>query len=496
MRFPILLLMVFAVQVCSAAEPLTTLLQRCQAGRALWEQAFESAAVRVLSPDSSLTLLSIGGFSAPRADEAIVQQGRGGRRLDVSAATLTRLGTADCVWGEAQYANGTTYDVRWTETSDYAMLAPYVLGDPKGGDLQHEQYSLCGGYSSRMGQSLMGFELGYRALSEYRDRDPRPSNTVAHLKASASYGRRLTPATLAAASLRYARYKQTNELQYLNELGAAMEYHLTGVGNHFLRFSGASNNCFYKGDDVGLGLLVHHRLPTGLLSFGADYDYACREKILSDLNRLPLNDLRTRQLQLRLGWLSAGWGIEASFATEHRKGRDNLFGDATGNVYPQIGSRRQYSADGLQSALTGYWRTSCGPLAWGIEPSAAFGRHEERHADTSNSRDHSDLTWSLRGSCVWQKEHSALMGEAAFGARNSLGHGLTLGQVADDDLADALRLADLYMKEGTRSLSLGAGYVRAMGSSQTLGLHLSWHHEWYLAESTASRYEARITLTL
>ena len=169
-------------------------------------------ALRNIIDIHSCSNASLTGNLQPSATAKVPQLGNGGRSFMVDASTIQHLGTADIVWGNASYENGRKYNVVWNETSDYALLYPYIMGDPRGGDMKYEEYRLDGGYSARIKRVYYGVELGYRALSEYRDRDPRPNNTVADLFAHIGAGYRLTKGYVLAADFDAGKYKQTNEL--------------------------------------------------------------------------------------------------------------------------------------------------------------------------------------------------------------------------------------------------------------------------------------------
>ena len=209
------------------------------------QEVLASPAMRNYLHTPSISEFSVYATTEPAAAARIPQLGRGGKQFGMEASSFQQLGANSVVWGKASYQNGKKYDVTWNETSDFLLLYPYVMGDAKGGDQNYESYRLDGGYSTRHGKTCYGVDLGYRTLSEYRNRDPRPNNTVADLYAQGGIGLNIWGSYSVALTATAGKYKQTNELAFYNELGTQMVYHLTGIGNDFTRFSGQGKNCFY-----------------------------------------------------------------------------------------------------------------------------------------------------------------------------------------------------------------------------------------------------------
>ena len=126
-------------------------------------------------------------------------------------------------------------------------------------------------------------------------------------------------------------YKQPSALAVYSDVGTQMGDRLPGIGK----------NCFYKGYSIGAESSMASKETTGW-SASAGYLFTRKEKVLTDLNRLPLNRLEVNSLDGAVGYNNEDYGVRLTGNVAQRKGIDNLFGDATGNIYPQIGSRKQY----------------------------------------------------------------------------------------------------------------------------------------------------------
>lgn len=494
----VLLLAAMATFVLPAAADDSILYHRLQYAGACVRynrEAFASAPLRSYLPVPSLSEISVSGFSQPSATAQLPQLGTGGRFFNVEASSLQHLGKGDVVWGNASYRNGRKYDVTWNETSDFLQLYPYVLADGRGGDLKYEEYRLDGGYSAHKGRVSYGADLGYRALSEYRDSDPRPNNTVADLYARLGAGYELSCGYVVALTADAGKYKQTNELAYYNELGAQKEYHLTGIGNDFARFSGQSNNCFNKGYNLGAELSLASTGVTGWMA-QAGYMYTQREKVLSDLNRLPLNTLDIHTVRAALGYNTKQAGARLSGKYSMRNGTDNLFGDATGSVYPQIGSVKQYEAKALTLTADGYW--SLAPsrhLLVDILPSVAYTSFESSHRSSGNSLDSRDIRFGICGSMSYIRQSYMLAARAEVARRQNLSSVLNLYNSIGSQMTEALQNINRYFVNGQTDMSLGAEYTRRLWGGKALSVGIQWCHSFYLSTGN-NRYEAKVAFTL
>lgn len=352
------------------------------------QTVYGNPAAHFFKNDYSLTSIYFMGVKDNSSGQKIAQMGCGNSFWGLNATSQYIIDNNNHVWGEASYNKGTREKVIWNETSDFALLYPYVMADGKGGDLDYEQYFFNGGYAGRYRNIVYGAELQYRALDEYRTRDPRPNNIVADLNAEAGFGVVIGNHSV-CLGLYAGKYKQTNGLKYFNDLGASKEYHLTGLGNEFVRFSGASNNVFYKGSNIGTGIELVPVKAEGL-SVSFNYNRFSFEKILSDLNKLALNELTENKFSGEIAWTekhgsSTYYGIKADGTYSERKGHDNLFGDAVSNAYPKIGSTLMYRSKVMFGRISGFYESTIGRhFPFGILPYVSYGSFESKHTESLN----------------------------------------------------------------------------------------------------------------
>lgn len=346
-------------------------------------QASENPALQYYLHQSGRTELSLSGNYRNDKKTRILQEGDGKQGFRFDAQSWNKLNACSRVWGQASYQNSQTFNIRWNETSDFQIVYPYVMADTLGGDLKSETYSFQGGYAREHRSFVWGAELNYRANMEYRKKDPRPRNIVSDLNGRIGMALKIKGNYTLGTSVKARKYKQTNQVKFFSELGVYKVYHMSGLGMDYVRFSGTNNNTYYKGNAYSGSLELYPRLKTGF-STSIAYTHFSFEKILSDLNNLPLNKVTENRICGEVSWRHTRreqlWGIRLTGETTKRKGTENLFGDATSGAYKQIGSAQQYSCQQLFSQLLFlYENKRFSRFNWSISPYAGYHQIESKY---------------------------------------------------------------------------------------------------------------------
>lgn len=355
------------------------------ADSALWtvaDQSYDNPAVRQWMLSGSYTEGHAGYVSDRRNAGIDPRQGNGSHQWQLEAGTYLKHGTST-LWGNALYANGKERNIRWNETSDVSLLYPYLTADSLGGNLKLERYAFSGGYADHRGRWAWGGQLGYSAGLYYRSIDPRPRNVTGMLSISAGAGYQAFGDYYTAVSLGYQKYKQSNSIDFKNEMGSEKIYHLTGMGMHYHRFAGVGKSANYNGHSWSAGFNLYPCSGRGF-AFTVDYQYFSFRKILTDLNKLPLATASTGRIGAQASWLQPGressWGANVTFMSSRKRGKENIFGDASSNIYPQIGSLQMYCADTLAVSISGIWQYQRGGTVLWLKPEANLYETNETYA--------------------------------------------------------------------------------------------------------------------
>ncbi len=314
--------------------------------------------------------------------QAFVQENGNGHTLgSLFVDSYLRMNNNTAVWGSASYTTGTQRNICWNSTSDYNLLAPYIMADTLGGDTHRERYTFSGGYSTKLKYIRLGGEMKIRADHEYRDHDPRMRGIVTEL--SLRGGASITTWEYNwGIFIDGSVYKQTNSVDFYNELGKIPEYHMTGLGTDYSRFSGEQTEVAYRGGSFGLGLNVEPLHECGVYGY-AHIGRNSYERQLTSANSVPLSRLIYNNIETTLGWKHNGehqWGIHTNFNFTKRCGDENLTGKSDSQYYPVIGTLTMYKNWLTDVSLGGMYGIAKGSQIKTIALKVGYRNHRKSYA--------------------------------------------------------------------------------------------------------------------
>lgn len=305
-------------------------------------------------------------------------------------ANYTYIDTLHCFYSRAGYTNSRTKGISRNLTSDYWRLFPYVMGDSSIGDRNEEHYDFMLGYLYQPTRWIIGTQLSYQAKNEYQTHDPRPHNITSDLGLRGSLGYALNRDYWIALSVAWQRYTQRNQVAFLGEAGNAPIAHYLGFGKEHSRFSGSNNHVFYRGNGWNTEIILGTKEDIGW-RLRLNYRQEGIEKLLTGLNDLKLNKITHSIYQ---GVLSYGdslgcstWKVGLDIGTQYRKGSEFIYGEGTGNSYPQLGREDPFQFTNYYYRLEGQIENNERSFAWGIAPSITYATCKmERYSDYVNIR--------------------------------------------------------------------------------------------------------------
>lgn len=453
------------------------------------DKVYENPSAMFFRNNYSLTSIHFYGVKDNTSEHKIKQMGTGDSFWSLRAKSHYIIDDNNIAWGEASYKKGCREDIKWNETSDFNLLYPYVMADGKGGDMKYEQYYFDGGYAGKYKRWIFGASLRYRALDEYRTLDPRPNNVVADLNAKLGVGYLLGKYSV-NLGVYAGKYKQTNELKYFNELGASKEFHLTGLANEFVRFSGACNNVFYKGHNLGTSIELVPTEREGL-SFSFNYNKFTFDKILSSLNKLALNNVSENKYVSEVSWTGSidkktFYGIKADSKYVERKGYDNLFGDAANNVYPQIGSSLTYKSKIKDSKIAAFFEyTAAKHFPMGISPYLSYFSFESSHAESKNKFKTNNCILGTFLHCGYLNKRNFIRLSLNAAYRNGIKSELSISEdgYCDKDLKECYEHMSKYFAKDEISTNIALRYQMQLKKKDvSLFIETSWLYRSYLKD--------------
>jgi hypothetical protein len=352
--------------------------------RLLFAPSYDNPALRQWMFAASYSELSL-SFCYDRQSEAYDPQlGDGSRVAAFDADAFIKSGSMT-VWGSAAYRNGQQDNVLCNEASDAALVYPYFTTDEVGGDLATEQYAFAGGFGNMRGNWVWGGTLAYAAGLYYRDVDPRPRNVTGTLDASLGVAHRLCGDYYGGVSVSGRKYKQTDDVEFVSEMGSSILYHATGLGTHYSRFAGTGDAAYYDGYRYGATVNLYPRSGAGLIA-SAGFSRFTFDKVLTDLNHLPLCSVWHNAFTAQLGYAhhtdlhTAALALDYDFYRRH--GKENIFGDATTSIYPKIGYLEMYADNSYGGTLTAiYEYHDAHRRLLSIQPAAGYSHRRQVYAD-------------------------------------------------------------------------------------------------------------------
>ncbi len=374
------------------------------------------------------------GFRMQRNDEAQrLALGEGNTFGFFAAESFRRLSERSSVWGKAGYRRGSLRNVVWNSSADYELIYPYVTADSVGGNLTSEEYTFSGGYGHQNHKWRWALEADIRASHEYRDIDPRPRNISTMLEFRGGATLR-TGKYEAGLSLAAKIYKQRGDVDYYNPQGIKAEYHLSGLGAHYARFSGSDAGSLYRGGGCTLAATFSpHAGEDGLFAV-ASYEYLSIEKILIAFNNLPLQTVAPHDMQATLGWTSIRnrmkWGGNAHLQYTYRPGTESIVGEKISNIYAVVGELKMYEGSTLRTRIEGFLNKTDDRLEWSVSPWTLYEKMTEDYLYPVQNRESEQFSGGANASLTIKRPKMHLRMDAGLGYRTILSHNLLL-PVAD-----------------------------------------------------------------
>lgn len=267
-------------------------------------------------------------------------------------------------WGKSSYAYRKIGNIRYNETNDFEDLYPFVMGDTaRTIPLQQHLYTFQAGTVQNLSNWLLAVSADYRSTLSFRIQDPRPRNLSTSLEGKIGLGYKWTHYA-AGFSASIGRYKQNNDVAFLSEVGHSSEYHFMGLGSDYYRFRGDNTHIFYNGKrfSLAIGLTPSCSASSGLY-IHSNWSLLTTQRIIRDLNNLPLTTLNLHKLHHQIGYFgqkgeySLRWGVELYSREIFRLGSIHIFGSSVGGIYPQIKTENSYTQTTIHSGVKAFIRS-------------------------------------------------------------------------------------------------------------------------------------------
>lgn len=368
-----------------------------------------SAALYLFSPEAAYTGVDLSWKSGSASTPVYRENGRSLDQGQINIRTLVRPDSSRAVRGAVHYFNGIKREVLWNSSSDYLTVFPYALADTVGGDVHKEEYYFSGGYAARGKRFHWGAEASYRALHEYRMVDPRPRNIVSDLQIAASGGYQLSGSYTIDFTAGYRRYSQAQNMTFLSERGKnSAVFHLTGLGSHFARFSGATDtymNTRYTGNGFSFGAAL---APLRKQAWSAALNYSLLDIVhyLPNLNQVTYTELYTHSIEARIHYLGQNgdlaWKAGAFGNIEWRQGQECILDNGSSGYLKELGRFNMFQSFSSSSGAEAIMEWSAG---WSLQARASYRSYDAHYPYPLRHLSYSGMELSIGGGYRFQKGH-------------------------------------------------------------------------------------------
>lgn len=405
-KIPYLVFALAIYPIWGGAQVAERHLQQAESMNNMFVQVYDNPAMRYDRFPSSLNRVELACENRWSTISPQLEKGKDAMLWGTHATAFLRK-TQYSLWGRATYQSHRIKDIRYCETSDFDMLYPYVMADTvTASTTRLEVYDFLGGFAYNMGKWKIGAQGNYKAMLNSRTIDPRTKNLTSDLHMAVGASFQLLPHYEVGGGISIQFYKQTNEVKFYNEVSHPVIYHLTGLGSDYYRFRGEYTQNYYKGTGCGLDMGLKPKSERGLYVANS-YHLMSTEKIISDLNELPLVRLDVHYQAFEAGYIGEHavrkWGVRLYEGFENRRGRENIFGAAVDNVYPKISGSTPYDRKQWAVGLMGscHWRLPS--VLYKVAVSSRYEHSEESYATPYRCLKGSDVSAFLQLAGAWRQ---------------------------------------------------------------------------------------------
>ena len=365
--------------------------------------------MRYYMPNSTATVVQLKGDTYKEHQPIYSQQGDSYRNFSLQTESLIELNSRSIVWGEASYKSQLVKGMRFNNTSDFNLVYPYILADTLGGELKSEIYQFSGGYLHHFNSPYtVGIELSYRALMSHRDKDPRPKNTVSDLNFRIGVNRTISSNYHIGLGLLLQKYKQDNNIKLFSNIEKIPIYHLTGLGMRNMRFDAVFTNAQFDGKGYGATLSLNSNQGKGWLG-EMSYRVFQYDKLMTDLNDIPLNKLKEQNVQILAGYQHKTWAASLESNLSERQGTEIIYGAPSSGYYPELDRNKSYKHQKQEYHLNIIWKWTPQTIEWFIAPTLSYLSSKETYNDPNRHYKHSAISTDITSTLRWKSQKIGIL---------------------------------------------------------------------------------------
>ena len=260
-------------------------------------------------------------------------------------------------FGSLFYDKGERNNVRWTQTSDYNLLYPYVIVNSDGIDVDFEKYSFNGGYAFTKNNISLGILGKYCAKYEYSTSDPRPKNVISKYDINIGLSAKFNKKYICGISLDIQSYKQKNDIDIYRENAQSKFFFMRGFGLYNTLFSKNERNigCLYDGIKYGGEIQLFPLMGRGFYCSIGYNVFTFDQDVLSG-NYITLFCMKNTDGHVNIGYKSkledSSYCFKFYGKYKKRQGTENIYDHESYANYLLTTSHDKYSESNINMGLS------------------------------------------------------------------------------------------------------------------------------------------------
>lgn len=383
MKFKISIV-VFLVGFGVFAQKTTTIFTKTaqqHSEKLFYEEVFKNPALMPCFGDEKHSKITV-NFGQKEDVVYQIQQPNKTTKTQFLATSFFPLDSTKTLWGEASYTTKNSKNIRWNESVDYNLIAPYITADSIGGKLKTELYSFLGGYAKKYRKTDIGIELNYKANLSSRNVDPRPKIVSSNLNLKFGVNFKQLPVDIGLYA-KGQKYTQSNQLIFFSEISNPSVYHLNGLGYFNKILKGTKNMATYNGLGFGFGTEITTKQKDVIVTF--DYKNFNLEKlILENNNGVEIANLKSNDITTNITKLFPAkkhtFGVKFSYKNISKKGLEPILSSRSGSGLIVLKQNENYKFKNDIFGLSGLFFTENNQQLIKISPYVNYQKYREDYS--------------------------------------------------------------------------------------------------------------------
>ncbi len=170
------------------------------------------------------------------------QTGSKSEGFTILTNSFQKLNENKTIWGNANYQNQDIFNIKWNENLDFDRIAPYIIADSIGGNMNIEQYKFGGGYNQKINKWTLGLQADYSAQQGSRPRDPRNVTTTSDLSMKIGFNFNLYKDWTIGVFANVNKYTQKISVKFISDIINPYLYNMNGFGAYNYFFSNTNSS--------------------------------------------------------------------------------------------------------------------------------------------------------------------------------------------------------------------------------------------------------------